>query len=162
MPSAICNTSPLLYLFRINSIEWLPQLFDEVWTTSVSAKELKEGKNRGYDVPVVENFEWLKIKDPKTIPSEWYSVDLGMGELHTLALGFENRDFILLLDDLLARKTAQTAGLTVWGTLRILIRAKEEKVIKEIKPYVYRLKDSGLWVSDEVLNRILRLADESD
>ena len=31
MVSAISNTSPLLYLYRIDGIEWLPELFGEIW-----------------------------------------------------------------------------------------------------------------------------------
>ena len=31
MPDAICNTSPLLYLYRIGALDWLPKLFNEVW-----------------------------------------------------------------------------------------------------------------------------------
>ena len=30
MPEAISNTSPLLYLYRIDVLQWLPELFDEV------------------------------------------------------------------------------------------------------------------------------------
>ena len=30
MPEAITNTSPLLYLYRIGVLEWLPGLFNEV------------------------------------------------------------------------------------------------------------------------------------
>jgi len=32
MLKAISNTSPLLYLYRIGGIEWLPKIFDKVWT----------------------------------------------------------------------------------------------------------------------------------
>ncbi len=31
MAKAISNTSPLLYLYRIEMIGWLSQLFEEVW-----------------------------------------------------------------------------------------------------------------------------------
>lgn len=30
MPEAISNTSPLLYLYRINALDWLPELFSEI------------------------------------------------------------------------------------------------------------------------------------
>ena len=30
MPDVICNTSPLLYLYRIGALDWLPKLFNEV------------------------------------------------------------------------------------------------------------------------------------
>lgn len=36
MPDAITNTSPLVYLHRIQNLEWLATLFDEIclWVTS--------------------------------------------------------------------------------------------------------------------------------
>lgn len=160
MRKTICNTSPLLYLYRIDSIELLPALFKKVLTTSPTAEELRQGQIRGHDVPTVGGYDWLKIKDPKTIPSEWYSLDLGAGELHSLALGLENRDSILLFDDMLARRIAQAAGLEVWGTLRVLLEAKKAKIITEVKPFAFRLRESGLGVSDEIIERISKLANE--
>jgi len=52
MPEAISNTSPLLYLYRINAIDWLPELFNEIWIPNAVVLELGEGQHRGYDVPV--------------------------------------------------------------------------------------------------------------
>ncbi|MFQ5856668.1 MAG: hypothetical protein ACE5LU_13610 [Anaerolineae bacterium] len=51
MPDAISNTSPLLYLYRIGVLEWLPELFNEVWTPNAVVMELEKGRRRGYDVP---------------------------------------------------------------------------------------------------------------
>jgi len=34
MPKAISNTAPLLYLYRIGVVEWLPELFDIDFRTS--------------------------------------------------------------------------------------------------------------------------------
>jgi predicted nucleic acid-binding protein len=41
-----------------------------------------------------------------------------------MALALENPDRVVLLDDMLARRTAQAAGLQVWGTLKVLLEAK--------------------------------------
>ena len=97
MSDAICNTSPLLYLYRIGTIEWLPKLFDEVWTPTAVAIELGEGKQRGHDVPDPERYAWLTIVDPSSMPSEWFSLDLGAGELSAVALALENPSRVLLL-----------------------------------------------------------------
>ena len=58
------------------------------------------------------------------MPSEWLATDLGPGELAALALALENPGRIVLLDDALARRVAEAAGLTVWGTLRVFLEAK--------------------------------------
>ncbi|MDO9349362.1 MAG: DUF3368 domain-containing protein, partial [Anaerolineales bacterium] len=68
---------------------------------------------------------------------------------------------VVLLDDMLARRTAQVAGLTVWGTLRILLEAKSNKLIDKVEPYISQLSESGMWISDEVKQRILSLANEA-
>jgi len=160
MPKAISNTSPLLYLYRIGGIEWLPKLFDEVWTPEAVRNELQAGKSKGYDVPDPDDYSWLKVVNPKSTPSEWLALDLGTGEIAAMALALENRDRVVLLDDMLARRTAQVAGLQVWGTLKVLLEAKSIGLIDKVEPYVAKLSDSGMWVSAEVKQRILKLAGE--
>lgn len=160
MPNAISNTSPLLYLYRIGGIDWLPKLFDEVWIPTAVVEELKEGQRKGYDVPNPDYCRWLRVENPRAMPSEWLSLDLGPGELAAMALALENQNLIVLLDDMLARNTAQAAGLTVWGTLKVLLEAKAQELIDRIEPSVDRLSNSGMWLSNEVRQRILVLAGE--
>lgn len=161
MPSAISNTSPLVYLHRIQAIEWMAELFDEIWIPTAVVDELKEGRRRGYDVPNPAHHNWLKLVNPKTMPIEWLALDLGAGELGAMALAFENPNRIVILDDQLARRTAQTAGLNVWGTLRLLLEAKKRGITHQISPLVDKLEDAGMWISSDIRQRILKLANEA-
>jgi len=162
MPKAITNTFPLLYLYRANRIEWLDELFDEVWTPNAVIEELEEGKKRGDDVPLAQNYSWLKIRTPRSTPSEWLTLDLGKGELETMSLALENKNRIVILDDALARKIAQAAKIEVWGTLKVLLETKSQGLIKNIKPDINRLQKSGMWLSDDIRQRVLRLAGEEN
>lgn len=157
---AVSNTSPLLYLYRIDGLEWLAELFDSVWIPASVAEEFKEGRRKGYDVPNPEDYKWLEIVNPKAMPSEWLSLDLGPGELAAMALALENPARIVILDDMLARRTAQFAGLQVWGTLKVLLEAKSNKLIESVEPFIDKLIESGMWISDDVRQRILALANE--
>lgn len=160
MADAIVNTSPLVYLYRIGALDWLPQLLDAIWTPNAVVVELGEGRRLGYDVPNPADLAWLCLVDPRVIPSEWLTLDLGAGELAALALGLENPNCIVVLDDALARRIAQAAGLQVWGTLRVLLEAKSRGWVESIAPLVTRLADRGMWISDDVRRRILALAGE--
>jgi predicted nucleic acid-binding protein len=160
MPDAISNTSPLLYLYQIEALSWLGVLFDEVWVPQAVIDELAEGRLRGYDVPDPNHFHWLHRKEPQALPSEWLALDLGPGELAAMALALENPQCVMLLDDALARRIAQAAGLTVWGTLKVLLAAKEQGLTAHIAPFVDRLADCGMWLSADVRRRILTLAEE--
>jgi hypothetical protein len=55
----ISNTSPLLYLHRIDAVNWLPRLCEEVWIPHAVAQELSEGMRRGYEVPDPQRYEWV-------------------------------------------------------------------------------------------------------
>jgi len=162
VPDAISNTSPLLYLYRIGALDWLPELFGEVWTPKAVRDELGEGRRRGYDVPDPSVYDWLRLVDPHNMPSEWLALDLGKGELAAMALALENPTRIVLLDDTLARRTAQAAGLTVWGTLKVLLEAKARGLTERVEPFVARLSDAGMWLSDDLRRRILVLAGEGN
>jgi predicted nucleic acid-binding protein len=162
MPKVISNTSPLLYLHRIGAINWLPKLFDEVWTPEAVKNELVTGRSRGYDVPNPADLIWLLIVNPKSMPSEWLALDLGAGEISTMALALENPKHIILLDDMPARRSAQAAGLQVWGTLKVLLEAKSHGLTDKVEPFVTSLNDAGMWISADVKQRILILAGESE
>ncbi len=161
MSEVISNTSPILYLYRIGAIHWLSKIFQKVWIPSAVSDELKEGRERGYDVPDPNNYEWLKLVNPHHIPSEWLTSDLGAGELAAIALTLEYPESIVLLDDMLGRRTAKAAGLNVWGTLKVLLEAKQKRLIDKVEPFVNKLSDSGMWLSTGIRQRILKLADET-
>jgi len=160
MPEAIVNTSPLVFLYRIGALEWLTKLFGEIWVPSAVAHELEEGQRRGYDVPKPSNYTWLRVIDPRAIPSEWLMLDLGPGEIAAMALGLEDPSRIVLLDDARAREIAEAAGLKVWGTLKILLEAKSRGLTETVAPLIKRLADNGMWISDDIRQRILTLAGE--
>ena len=160
MPKAISNTSPLLYLYRGGVLGWLPELFSEIWVPDAVVLELGEGQRRGYDVPSPSDDGWLREVKPGAVPSEWLILDLGAGELPAMALALENPDRVVLLDDALARRIAQAAGLEVWGTLKVLLEAKRQGLTESISPLIERLKDTGMWISADVQRRVLALAGE--
>lgn len=157
---AITNTSPLVYLHRVGGLTWLGELFSEVWLPSAVVAELAEGKRRGWEVPVPASIGSLFVVNPQSMPSEWLALDLGGGELAAMALALEHPTRIVLLDDWLARRTAQAAGLEVWGTLRVLLEAKKAGLIERVFPALDHLQEAGLWVSRDVVQRILSLAGE--
>jgi predicted nucleic acid-binding protein len=161
MPDAISNTSPLVYLYRIQVVEWLPRLFSNVWVPTAVVEELMEGQRRGFDLPDFSTYSWLQIIEPRATPSEWLSLDLGPGELAAMALALENKNHIVLLDDMLARRTAHAAGLKVWGTLKVLLEAKSQGLTDTIEPFVNRLSEAGMWLSEGIRERILALAGET-
>jgi len=150
MLDAISNTSPLVYTYRIGVLDWWSQLFSSVWVPQQVIDELQTGQNYGYDVPTRDVLTWATIVEPRHMPSEWFALDLGLGEVAAMSVALDHPERVLILDDLLARRTAQSAKLNVWGTLRILLEAKSQNLTPEIAPYVDKLQASGMYMSEGI------------
>jgi hypothetical protein len=159
---AACSVSPVIYLYRIGALDWLPKLFEEIWMPTCVLEDLLEARFIGYDVPSPFDLPWVQYEDPElTVPSAWMSLDLSSGEVAAMSLAFENRDCVVLLDDPLARRAAHNVGIQYWGTIKILLEAKECGLIEKITPYVDKLARSSLLLSEENRQRILVLAGEN-
>jgi predicted nucleic acid-binding protein len=68
----------------------------------------------------------------------------------------------VLLDDAMARQIAQAAGLSIWGTLKVLLEAKAQGLTSSIAPLLPKLQSAGMWMSNDIRHRVLKLAGESE
>jgi len=97
-------------------------LGDAVFTTPVVLSELSQGESAGF-VPVCD-WSWLQViaadDEAHTLASDLQSI-LDPGEAESLAVAIR-RQCVFLSDDFAARRIARERGVTVSGTLGILIK----------------------------------------
>jgi predicted nucleic acid-binding protein len=106
-------------------------------------------------------FEWIKIEQIQDRKSIAYFLDLDKGEAEAIILATESEADLILLDEALGRYHAKHAGLIVTGTIGILIKAKKQALISELKPLIFELREKGVWLSDDLIERILELTNET-
>lgn len=82
------------------------------------------------------------------------------GEVEVMILCKEQNADLAIIDDNAAKKTAKYLGITVTGTLGVLIKAKQQGFINEIRPIISELKVNGFYVSRQVEELVLKYADE--
>jgi predicted nucleic acid-binding protein len=88
-------------------------------------------------------------------------MNLHAGESEAIALALDRQCDAIVLDDKLARETADRLGLRVIGTLGILILAKEKGLLSEIRPLVIQMMERiSFRISPAVLNKALSLLSE--
>src|SRR5699024_954152 len=85
-------------------------------------------------------------------------LDLGESEAITLA-DTMNADLIII-DERKSRSIAKDVGLRVTGTLGILVEAKRQGFIKELKPLLDKLMENGIRISRKLYLDILDLVNE--
>ncbi len=88
--------------------------------------------------------------------------NLGVGEAAAITLARTTRAGVILLDEKHARTVAQQLGLPVAGTLAILLRARQYRLLPAVAPAIEAMLRQGRWFSLALVGRVLSAADELD
>ena len=158
MRKVIVNTTPLIALAGIGQLDLLHRLYSEITIPRAVNHEIISEPARS----LVSAAEWIKVeKISGTVQKSTFSSRLHAGEIEVIMLAQEAGADLLIMDDNAAKKTAKYLGLTVTGTMGVLLRAKKEGLISEVKPLLEGLIHDGLYVSPTVRNYVLKQADEN-
>ena len=87
-------------------------------------------------------------------------IDLGRGEREAIALVIDSGADLVILDDRQGRIVSRDRGLSVTGTVGVLIEAKERGFIPSLRPEMDRLIEAGMWINEVFYHRILKEYDE--
>ena len=89
------------------------------------------------------------------------SEDLDLGEAEAISLALEVKADFLIMDELKGRKFAKEYGLRIIGILGILILAKDQNLILEVRPIMDVLRnDVGFRMSDKIYQFVLQQVGE--
>ena len=106
------------------------------------------------------SFSWLQIEN---LINQTLVVSLRLvvdaGEAEAIALASE-KNCRLIADDKQARAVAEQLGIAVIGTVGVLIRAKQNSVITELKPILDELEQNEFYLSQGLREEALRLVGE--
>jgi len=86
--------------------------------------------------------------------------DLDRGEAEVIALAQVLNADLVIIDERLARRHASRLGITLTGSLGILVQAKLRGLIPAVRPLIEQLQHSGIRLGDQVVNEALRLVGE--
>ena len=111
---------------------------------------------------VDEALDWIHIESIRDqLAKAMYKTQLHDGEVEVMILSKELAADVVIIDDANAKKHAKYLGLPVTGTLGVLIKAKQNGFIKELKPILLQLKEKGIYISQNLVELCLKQAGES-
>ncbi len=161
---AVTNAGPLIALGKLGFVFLLSKLYDQVLVPSavyneVVVRGMESGSPDAYIVERSVTRGELILQDVSqaTFPEKLQASPLGDGEKQTIYLALVEAVEWVLIDDLLARKTAQEFGLKVKGTLGILVEAYRQQVITlEELEYTFRtiVEREDIWIAEPLVRRI--------
>ncbi len=125
--------------------------------------EITDVGNTDASAGVVPTLSWIKTQS--ATDREFVNTlraELDPGEAEAIALAVELNADRLLMDERLGRAAAMQAGLQVTGVLGILIAAKRNNFIQEVKPLLDALIEQvGFWMDTRLYAEVLQAVGES-
>lgn len=144
----ITDTSCLIILDKVGLLSILDKLF-EVITTPEIAREY------GHLPP------WITVIPVKNKSFQDELADIvDSGEASAIALAHEVDFEYLITDDMDARKLCSKLKIKVIGTIGVLIRAKEQGHLPQIKPIIDQIRKTNFRMTDSLYETALRKAGE--
>jgi predicted nucleic acid-binding protein len=155
MLAVVADSSPLIYLTRLNLFAVLRKLHEQVLVPHAVWNEVAV-LGKGY--PEAANLEsavrekWIKVETCSGEPTSLghNAERLQRGEIEAILLARERKG-LLLTDDSDGREVAEACGLLVSGTIGILTRAKRENYLPQIKPLLEQLRKQTNFRMSETL-----------
>ena len=152
----VVNASPLILLGKTGHLGLLGALADQVAVPRAVADEVGAKPDGGATLQAIGDIPSFVIVANEAATPEILSWDLGAGETQVLAHALAHKVERVVIDDLEARRCAKAMGLGIIGTLGIVGRARAVGLIDQAEPVVRRLRESGLYASDELVRRPLK------
>lgn len=162
MRRIVSNATPLIYLAKIERLDLLRKVFDEV---IIPEEVSREAVDTGKKLKVRDAFiigqaiqeGWLRVRKARMITSP---IKLDTGELAVISLAKQMGVKEVLIDETPARTAAKLVGLEARGTIFVLLRALEEKLI-DLEGFLEsmgKLIESGFRLREEIYVEAIRNA----
>jgi len=154
--TVVDNSTPIIALRGIDRLDVLRTLYGNIVIPEAVRDELVVK-----DAQALAGTNWIKVKPITNIAAkETFITSLHDGEVEVMILAKELNADLVVIDDGLARRHAMYQGLTITGTIGVLIRAKKEGVIDSLRSVLDELIEFGFYVSEAVINEALRVAED--
>lgn len=152
--NAVCNASPFIALYNAGLSKVLDDLFDRVVLPDAVVTEVRAGGSNDSAAMAVDRLLWLEHVSLSSEASPFSVVSFGAGEAETIEWALRHPEFVALLDDRAARRTAEALGVRCAGTLRVLYEAHHQNLVESFYGAVDDVRKVGLYCDERVIEQL--------
>ena len=156
----VLNNTPLVALWATGRLDLLRDLFGEVLIPQAVEAEFL-AMDRSLRERSLADAPWVRTVALAQPRRAMAFAGLDRGEAEVLALADETGARLVVLDERKARRFAERLELPTTGTLGLLLSAKEAGLIDSVASWIERIRDAGLYLRIDLVQRVLELAGES-
>lgn len=133
----------------MGELSLLNRIFGQILITNTVAAEFKKR------LP-----DWILIKYPSPDLYIGLKEFLDPGEASSIGLAASYENALLIIDEGKGRKVAKELGISITGSLGILILAKKKRLVPLIKPIIEKIQKTNFRLSEALIEKVLELAEE--
>jgi uncharacterized protein len=160
----VSDTSAISNLILVELIELLPKIFTTIVVPQAVSQELLANGQQHQITQFVQSANWINVHSVQNlsqVESLQKEFSLDLGEAQSIALAMQLQASRLLIDERLGRIAAKQKGLKITGILGVLLIAKQQALISEVKPWMDRLiGQANFRIHPLLYQDVLRLAGE--
>ena len=156
----ISYTTPIITLLKINQLDLLQKLFQEIYIPESVYDELTQNLKYISESEIIKNSKFIKkesIKDHQAVSLLKRATGLDLGESEAIILSDEKKADLLIIDEVKGRMVAKNMGLKIMGTIGILTLAYEEAKISknDVIKSIDIMRNTGRHISESLYNQLL-------
>ena len=156
----VADSGCLIALARIEQLDLLQNLFDEVVVPEAVWAEVTQARPEASGAAQIRAQTWLRVADAPADVTRSLALMVDLGEAEAIALAAANPGCLLLVDDSRARRLAKRLGISLTGTLGVLRRAKDRGMIPAVGPLLRRLEAEGIYIGAKLAEAVLKSVGE--
>ncbi|MBT9779731.1 DUF3368 domain-containing protein [Clostridium sp. MCC353] len=155
----IPDTTPIISLIKAGHLELLYHLFTEVMIPEAVYLELTSNTAFEKEAEVVRHCSFIKVQkvtELKSVSILRKVTGLDAGESEAIVLAEETNAQLLLMDEHKGRRVARQMGITITGTVGILLQAYDENLIlgEEVELCLLKMRDCGIRIGNELQKKV--------
>lgn len=161
----VSNSGPIIALGKLGLLDLLYHLYGQVYIPSaVHIEVVVRGSEHGYTdahaarLAIQRGYLTVVTIEDAELPDGISVLPLDMGEKQSLHLAIRDKADLILLDDIKAREEARMQGLTVKGTLGVMVQAfRAGKLqLSEVEALIQVIiARDDIWIAEELCRGVL-------
>jgi predicted nucleic acid-binding protein len=159
----ISDTTPIISLIKIDRLKILEELYKKIIIPKAVYDELIINIDYQDEIDIIKRCTFIQIENVEenlSVVLLQRELKLDRGESEAIVLAKNINADLIIIDERKARRIAKDVGLKVTGTLGILVEAKQQGLIKELKSLLDELMDNNIRISRKLYMEILNLVEE--
>ena len=158
----VADSGPLIGLASIGKFRLLKDLFGKIIIPSAVYDEVViQGKDQP-GAKETREADWIEVVEVQDrLAVSLLRNELDQGESEAIVSARELGAARILLDEKLARRKVRSIGLSVTGTLGVLLMAKEVGLIPAVRPLLDSFRETPFRMSEDLYRKVLHTAGET-